>query len=175
MSHKMSAVEIREQREQREAQARADDARYLTSREHLLDVQAEKRQYQARADDSLQPWGERAPAPVAGESINAYRRRLATLLQRRLPEGDQLRDLDFESMPMSVFGNFEQELHPKVAAAADRPDSAAAGELREVVRTDPRNGYKEHLFFGRESFVKQFTRPGRRVKSFLFDRSALRG
>ena len=48
MNHKMSALEERERREQREARERAEHARYLTSREHLLDVQAEKRKYQAR-------------------------------------------------------------------------------------------------------------------------------
>src|SRR5262245_398405 len=118
MNHKMSAIEIREQRERHDAQARADDAAYLTSREHLLDVQSEKRKFQGRGDDSLQPWGERAPPPIAGEGINAYRRRLAGVLQKRLPEGDQLRRLDFESMPMDAFNGFEPQLHPKVAAAA---------------------------------------------------------
>jgi hypothetical protein len=175
MHHKLSAIEEREQREQREARERADSAAYLTSREHLIDVMAAKREYQARAADALQPWGETPPMPRADESVNRYRRRLATTLQRRLPEGDQLGRLDFNGMSQDVFDPFEQQLYPKVAAAGERPDSAANGELREVVRTDPRNGYKEHLFFGRESFVKQFTRPGRRVKSFLFDRSALRG
>lgn len=175
MNHKMSALEEREQREAREARERADDARYLTSREHLLDLQAEKRKLQARADDALQPWGERAPMPRADESIHGYRHRLANTVQKRLPEGDEMRRLDFDHMPPDVYNAFEQQLYPKVAAAADRSDSVAADELREVTRIDPRNGHKVNLFFGRESFVKQFTRPGRRVVSFLFDRSALRG
>jgi hypothetical protein len=91
-----------------------------------------------------------------------------------LPEDDELRRLDFNHMPQDAYDIFEPQLYPKVAAAADRTDSAAADELREVTRINPHNGYKENLFFGRESFVKQFTRPGRRVVSFLFDRSALR-
>ena len=174
MNHKMSALEERERREQRETQERADHARYLTSREHLIDVQAAKREYQQRCDDALQPWGERAPMPRADEAIGTYRRRLANTMQKRLPEGDELRGLDFDRMPQDAYNNFEQQLYPKVTAAADRPDSTAADELREVTRIDPRNGHKVNLFYGRESFVKQFTRPGRRVVSFLFDRSALR-
>jgi hypothetical protein len=169
LSHRIAGAEIREQRERREAQARADDAAYLTSREHLIDVQAAKREYQARADDALQPWGERAPPSIAGESINGYRRRLAGTLQQRLPEGDQLRRLDFDRLPQDAYDGFEPQLYPKVAAAADRPDSASAGELREVVRVDPKNGHKVHLFFGRESFVKEMGRPGRRVVSFRTD------
>jgi hypothetical protein len=175
MNHKMSALEERERREQLETRERADHARYLTSREHLIDVQAAKRKYQQRCDDALQSWGERAPMPRADESINTYRRRLANTMQRRLPEDDELRRLDFSSMPSEAFGNFEQMMYPKVTAAADRPDSTASGELRMVTRINPENGYKENRFYGSESFVKQFTRPGRRVISFLFDRSALRG
>jgi hypothetical protein len=175
MNHKMSALEERERREQRETQERADHARYLTSREHLIDVQAAKREYQQRCDDALQPWGERAPMPRADESISTYRRRLANTMQRRLPEDDELRRLDFNSMPSEAYNNFEQMLYPKVEAAAGRPDSAADGELREVTRINPHNGYKEITFQGKESFVKQMTRPGRRVISFLFDRRALRG
>jgi hypothetical protein len=169
MTHKMSALEERERREQRETRERADHARYLTSREHLLDVQAEKRKYQARADDALQPWGERAPMSRADETINRYRRRLADTMQRRLPEDDELRGLDLARMPQDAYDRFEAQLYPKVAAAADRPDSTAAGELREVTRVDPRNGFKVNLFVGRESFVRQLGREGRRVVSFRTD------
>ena len=41
-------------------QARADEARYLTSRDHLLDLQSAARQYQARADDAFASWNMRA-------------------------------------------------------------------------------------------------------------------
>jgi len=39
--------------------------------------------------------------------------------------------------------------------------------MREVVKINPTNGHKEIHFLGRESFVKDFTRPGRRVVSFM--------
>ena len=48
LHHRLSAAEEREARTQREARERADAAAYLTSREHLLDLQAEKREYQRR-------------------------------------------------------------------------------------------------------------------------------
>jgi len=49
MTHKMSALEERERREQRETRERADHARYLTSREHLLDVQARNARFSSAA------------------------------------------------------------------------------------------------------------------------------
>jgi hypothetical protein len=170
LGHRIAAAEIREAQERKDAQARADAAAYLTSREHMLDLQAVQRQYQARADDALQTWGERAPAPIAGESVDEYRMRLASLVQQRLPEGDEYRRLQLGGLPRTAFKNFEDAIYPRAKAAGASVDSVAAGELREVVQVNPINGHKEHLFYGRESFVKDLTRPGRRVKSFNTNR-----
>jgi hypothetical protein len=166
LGHRIAAAEIEETQARKEAQARADAAEYLTSREHMLDVQAVQRQYQARADDALQTWGQRAPAPIAGESIDNYRLRLACIAQERLPDGDEYRCVRLDSLGRNAFKNFEDAIYPRAKEAGTRADSAAAGELREVVRVNPANGYKEHLFYGRQSFVKDFTVPGRRVRFF---------
>src|SRR6516165_11056136 len=48
LGHRIAAAEIRETQERKDAQARADAAAYLTSREHLLDVQAVQRECQRR-------------------------------------------------------------------------------------------------------------------------------
>jgi hypothetical protein len=56
---------------------------------------------------------------------------------------------------------------------AFNPATVPRGEMREIVKTDA-NGLKVRHFIGQDCFVKQMGRPGRRVKSFLFDRSALR-
>jgi hypothetical protein len=103
LGHRIAAAEIRETQERKDAQARADAAAYLTSREHLLDVQAVQRECQRRADDALQPWGERAPAPIAGESVDAYRLRLVNIVQERLPENDEYRHLRLSGLDRSVF------------------------------------------------------------------------
>jgi hypothetical protein len=141
--------------------------------QHLLDVEAEKRRHQARADDALQSWGVRAPAPVAGESIKRYRRRLvAEVVQPRLPEGHDYRRLKFhdsERVPWEMFEKFEPQIYADAAAAGLRPDSAANGEMRMITRVNPENGHKENLFFGRRSFIEQFKSPVRRVASFLAD------
>jgi len=49
-----------------------------------------------------------------------------------------------------------------------------AGELRKVEELDEYGKLKTIRWVGQESFVKAMGRPGRRVTSFLFDRSALR-
>ena len=169
LDHRIAAAEISEAQARKEAQARADSAAYLTSREHMLDLQAAQRQIQARCDDALQSWGERAPAPIAGESVDDYRLRLACIAQERLPEGDEYRGLSLRKAQRAssvAFKNFEDAIYPKAKAAGSSADSAAVGELREVVRVNPDNGHKEHLFYGRQSFVKDMAVPGRRVRFF---------
>jgi hypothetical protein len=159
LHHRLAAAEEREARERADAQHRADAARYLTSREHLLDVQATARTYQARADDALSTWGMRAPQYVAGESLMDYRRRLLRLAQRQLPDDHQLRHLKIKNMDDDVFTPFEPQIYAASKEAGTKPDSAAPGELRMVEKIDPQNGQKTIEFYGQRSFVHDFKAP----------------
>src|SRR6516165_9889305 len=169
LGHRITAAEITETQARKEAQARADAAAYLTSREHMLDRQSVMRQYQARADDALQPWGERAPAPVADESVDEYRVRLVKIVQKRLPEGDEYREMPMrrtQRQSPDAFKNFEDVIYPRARAAAERLDSIAQGEERAITHVDPINGHKSVTFLRRDCFTNDFTRRGRRVVSF---------
>jgi hypothetical protein len=55
------------------------------------------------------------------------------------------------------------------AFAGTRPDSAAPGELREVVHINPANGQKTVEFKGTRSFVWDFKAPIRFVRGFRTD------
>ena len=57
-------------------------------------------------------------------------------------------------------------IYDACAKAVARNDTVPPGEMREITRVNPKNGHKETLFFGRESFVKAMNRPGRRVVKF---------
>jgi hypothetical protein len=173
LGHRLAAAEERAARETREAQARADDARYLTSREHLMELDARKRELQARADDALSTWGLTASPSYDGEPFENYRLRLAQDAQRRLPKGDEYRNINLRKIKNSdevAFTNFENAIYPRAKQAGTGTDSVAEGELRMVTRLNPVNGYKENLFYGKESFVKAMGRPGRRVYSFCTPR-----
>jgi hypothetical protein len=166
LHHRLAAAETREARERADAQHRADEASYLRSREHLLDVQAMARQYQARADDALSTWNMRAPQYVAGESLMEYRRRLARLAQRQLPDDHELRGVKLKRVDDDVFVPFEPQIYAAVKEAGTKPDSVALGEMRMVEKTDPSNGQKMIEFIGRRSFVHDFKPLVRRVRSF---------
>src|SRR6516165_1542298 len=170
LGHRITAAEITETQARKEAQARADAAAYLTSREHMLDRQSVMRQYQARADDALQPWGERAPAPIAGESVDEYRVRLVKIVQKRLPEGDEYREMPMrrtQRQSPDAFKNFEDEIYPRARAAAGRLDSVAQGEERVITHVDPINGHKSITFLRRDHFINDFKAPIRRVRGFF--------
>jgi hypothetical protein len=138
------------------------------TRDQLLQMQASGRVYQERADNALAPWDIRAPAPVLGEDIGKYRRDLAVKLKRQLPENHKLRKIQYRRLDDAILTAFEPQLYQAVQAEAHNPSSVPPGEFRRVVKVDG-NGSRMVEWIGQESFVKEFTRPGRRVTSFHTD------
>jgi hypothetical protein len=154
------------------------------TREQILRQDQALRAYQERADDALSTWGMRAPAPKLSanpEYGEEYRRELAYLAKQRLREDDELRKfkvLSKKRCPLDVFEVAEPQIYARCKATGASNDSASSGELREVTRINPHNGYKEQVFLGKESFIKfpnfdcKFPgnggyRRGRQVVSFM--------
>jgi hypothetical protein len=153
------------------------------TKEELQEQQRRLTVYQDRYDSVLQPWGRKAPEPTLTESPGHYRRKVLSHAQLLLPENDQWRAVDVNDLNSDALVVAEKQIlsalrsaqqHPASVAssAAGRPDSIQPG-IRVVEHHDG-NGLKMRTFHG-EWFGKMFSRPCRRVKSFLFDRSALRG
>jgi hypothetical protein len=69
-------------------------------------------------------------------------------------------------LPEEAFNIAENQVYSDAALAAANPIDLAAGELRAVTKTDPTTNVRTIVFYGKESFVKQMGRPGRRVASF---------
>ena len=147
------------------------------TREQVLQLQASARVYQAEWDEAFQPWGFRAPAPVIGQLPNDYDRNMAVLAKKQLPADNELKRMQFRAMPDDAYQALRPQLQKACKDSAYRPDAAAVGELREIITTDPRNGYKEHRFVGQQHFISLPNfgtgipiaggpRPGRRVISF---------
>ena len=134
------------------------------------------RKFQAYYDDTLRKVGMRAPQPVLGQTCNDYRREtLRTLKRTFLPQVHELYKVNFRGLPADVLNPFETQLLSAVVVEANNPIHVPAGELRKIEELDEYGKLKTIRWIGQESFVKQMGRPGRRVTSFLFDRTALRG
>jgi len=134
------------------------------------------RKFQEFYDNTLRKIGMRAPQPVLGDTVNNYRREtLRTLKRTFLPQNHELYQIQFRGLPADVLNPFEAQLLQACVVEANNPQHVPAGELRKIEELDEFGKLKTIRWIGQESFVKQMGRPGRRVKSFLFDRTALRG
>jgi hypothetical protein len=133
------------------------------------------RKFQAYYDDSLRKVGMRAPQPILGETVNHYRREtLRTIKRTFLPQNHPLYQVQMRELKADALQVFEPQVLSAVVTEANNPAHVPAGELRKIERLDEYGKVKTIDFIGQESFVKQMMRPGRRVKSFLFDPRSIR-
>jgi hypothetical protein len=124
------------------------------------------RQYQALYDDTLRKVGRRARQPVLGESVGDYRREsLRDMKMAFLPQNHELYRVQMRRLNDDALGAIEPMVLAAVPIEANNPAHVPPGELRKVEELDDFGKLKTIRFIG-ESFIKSFTRPGRRVISF---------
>ena len=132
--------------------------------------------YQEYFDNTLRKVGMRAPQPVLGTTVNDYRREtLRTIKHTFLPQNHPLYAVQMRALKADALGALEPQVLQAAVVEANNPCHVEPGQLRKVEELDEYGKLKTIKWIGQESFVKAMGRPGRRVKSFLFDRSALRG
>jgi hypothetical protein len=131
--------------------------------------------FQAYYDDTLRKVGMRAPQPTLGQTVNDYRREtLRTLKRAFLPQAHDLYQVQYRQLEADALQVFEPQLLSACVVEANNPAHVPPGELRKVEELDEYGKLKTIKWVGQESFVKQMMRPGRRVKSFLFDPRSIR-
>jgi hypothetical protein len=140
------------------------DSTFHPDQEHF----ARAREWQAHYQTQLEPYGGgQVPAPVYGESTNAYRRKMCKQFKRQfLPQTHALWDVSFtgtDRIPSDALDPFENQLIEACKTEAYNPSTVPIGTLRQITKLD-NNGHKIIEFVGQESFVKQMGIPGRRAK-----------
>src|SRR5215831_13639044 len=134
------------------------------------------RKFQEFYDQALRKVGMRAPEPTLGQTVNNYRRETLRALKRTfLPEVHDLYKVNYRGLKADALQALEPQLLNAVVVEAYNPQHVPVGELRKIEELDEYGKLKTIRWIGQESFVKRMGRPGRRVTSFLFDRTALRG
>lgn len=121
---------------------------------------AEKAEIQARADSVARAHGSVAPAPMVGESVLAYRQRLARGFQRHSKGFDKL---DLRTLTGDAFTAIENKIYADAAIAANAPEFISGGPLREITKVDPHTGQRMTTFHGDHTFISEMSRPARRV------------
>ena len=133
------------------------------------------RKFQEFYDNTLRRIGVRAPQPTLGETVNHYRREvLRTIKKTFLPQDHPLYKIQMRNLPADILNGFEPQVLEAAVVEANNPIHVPPGELRKIEELDEFGKLKTIKWIGQESFVKQMGRPGRRVKSFLFDPRSIR-
>ena len=139
----------------------ADLAAKLPKIEAQLPVQMTDDDYhamsdaQAGADDVFVALGKRAPIPLRGETVTAYRQRLATTLKTH---SKNWKGVDLKTLNPEAFAIAQQQIYADAMAAANSPDSVPAGMLMPRTRRTE-TGHTEITFVGSpHAWMGQFAR-----------------
>ena len=163
------------ERAEQERRREQDDRRS----QEQIDAQT-RRDLQIKYDSVFEKFEERAPAPEADQSPASYQRHLMRTVQRKLSPADervlsngttQIGDLaraPVGEMTRSVREMFEPQFFEAGMRQAEHPHVSTLPPegFVERVRVDENTGVKERLFFGRNSFIKDFSEPGKHVVGF---------
>ena len=118
---------------------------------------------QERFDQALIKIGERAPAPVLGQTRTEYRQETLRAIKRRHLTNHDLYKVNMRGLTGQALDNIEPMV---LQAAVDEywnPRNVPLGEIHERKRYDDLGRLQSIDFLGQESFVKFMGRPGRRV------------
>lgn len=117
---------------------------------------------QARADDAFVAHGNRAPRPLPGETVMAYRRRVADDLKKYSERWNK----DLKSTPDELFEQIEKDIYADAFERARRPNDIPVGKIREVVKNTPSGHVVTEFYANNDThFVRSLMRPARRVGS----------
>jgi hypothetical protein len=116
------------------------------------------------------------PPQRADESEMNYMRRLSRIGRKYIPRYEEIGRVKFDSsLPDEVVPKLSEMMRDAVERNVYRVDNMQPGEIREVIKTDPRNGQKTHLFIGPDSFVKAMGLPARRARILAPPQQVLAG
>jgi Uncharacterized protein conserved in bacteria (DUF2213) len=114
--------------------------------------------HQARADSVYGAFGERAPAPLQGETARAYRIRLAKGVQKH---SAPWKDVSLRDLPMKALEIAEQQIYADAASAARSPNDVPFGRLREIRRRDAADRVITEFVGDPSSWMGEFRTPAR--------------
>ena len=124
---------------------------------------------QAKADSVYNLHGKRAPRPLDGETVRAYRNRIARELQ---PYSAKLKDVKLLAVADDVaFSTLENLIYADAESAANNPTDLREDELREIVRVNPVTRGHIVEFKGKRTFIHGMNPNKNFVTAFHVDQS----
>jgi hypothetical protein len=147
-----------------------------TSQEHFDTC----RQWQEYFDGKLRAIGMRAPAPVLGETVADYRRKVLVQTKKAfIPRTHELRQFSLDDIRGAALDALEPQILEAAAVEAVNPANVERGTLRKREEFDEYGAVKTIKFYGQDHFaiLPNFgvdanvsfgggARPGRRARFF---------
>ena len=120
---------------------------------------------QARADSVYGAFGERAPAPLQGEGLGAYRVRLAKGIQKH---SNAWKTVSLRDLPGNALDIAEAQIYADAQAAAKNPTDVPLGQLREIRRRDAADRVITEFVGEPNSWMGAFRTPARAISKPFF-------
>ncbi len=138
------------------------------------------RQAQIKYDEIFSRYDERCPMPQAGERPASYQRLLMRTVQKKLSPSDErvlsngtttvgeIARAPVGEMPRSLRAMMEPQFFEAGTKQAERPHVSTLPPegFVERVRVDENTGVKKREFYGKNSFIRDFALPPKRVVGF---------
>jgi hypothetical protein len=162
---------------------RAEEAERAQARSQAMSDAQANADTRARYQPVFEQYGEQPPAPVAGDAPEAYRRHMMRLVRDKLSGWDE-RPINSYGAPVSsmammsgidrrlsgqALDNIEDTMLQAAKVQADVPHVSTLPENGDQVsrRRVDAAGKVSTEWFGRESFIKRMSTPGRKVWRIL--------
>lgn len=126
--------------------------------------------YQARADSVYGAFGERAPAPLQGETSGAYRIRLAKGMQSH---SEAWKAVPLRDLPANALDIAESAIYADAAAAARSPAGVTAGSLRAIKKRDAADRVITEFVGEPSSWMGEFRTAPRAIAKPFFRRNPM--
>jgi hypothetical protein len=140
----------------------ADSDRIVRMRDKLAEAQQ-------RADSVANSWGERAPRPLDGEGLRAYRIRLLKNYKHNSADYKEVPLEQLRALPPAMFDVAEKRIYADSLAASARP-TVAPGYLRAVKRADEAGRVITTYFGEPRVWMAPFSGPVQRVSRIFTPR-----
>jgi hypothetical protein len=85
------------------------------------------------ADDLLKPFNQFAPRYMEGETVDGYRKRLASRVQQHAPS---MQNINLRESVGTAFNLIEKQIYDEARREAVRPTTIPDGEMRELTKYD---------------------------------------
>jgi|SRR6516162_65258 hypothetical protein len=111
------------------------------------------RQWQEHYDSKLRKIGARAPAPVLGETVSDYRRKVLVQTKKAfIPRSHELRQFSLDDVRGDALDALEPQILSAAAVEAVNPANVPRGELRKREEFDEYGAIKTIKFYGQDHF-----------------------